>query len=85
MDQSLSLMTSCTLVCSLKKSLNGLKQVPQSWKIDWFFLSLGFQCCESDHNLYVLHDAGNTLIVVVHVDALVLIGNNFDFIFRLKC
>ena len=28
---------------------------------------------------------GNTLIVSIYVDALVLIGNNVDLLFRLKC
>jgi hypothetical protein len=44
-------------VCPLKKLLYGLKQAPRAWyeKINRFFLSLGFKCCESDQSIYVLH------------------------------
>jgi hypothetical protein len=63
-----------------------LKQAPRAWyaKIDSFFLHLGFKHCESDHSLYVLHTHGNTLIIVVYVDDLVITGNNIDLILRLK-
>jgi hypothetical protein len=63
-----------------------LKQAPRAWyaKIDHFFLNLGFKHCESDHSLYVLHDNGDTLIVVVYVDDLVITGNNLDLLLRLK-
>jgi hypothetical protein len=64
----------------------GLKQAPRSWydKINNFFLRLGFKHCESDHSLYVLHTNGNTFIVVVYVDDLIITGNNIDLILRLK-
>jgi hypothetical protein len=63
-----------------------LKQAPRAWyaKIDHFFLNLGFKRCESYHNIYVLHDNGNTLIFVVYVDDLVIIGNNLDLLLKLK-
>jgi hypothetical protein len=63
-----------------------LKQAPRAWyaKIDHFFLNLGFKHCESDHSLYVLHTHGDTLIVVVYVDDLVITGNNIDLILILK-
>jgi hypothetical protein len=43
-----------------------------------------FKCCEYDHNIYVLHVKGDTLVVFVYFDDLVLIGNNPNLIFRLK-
>jgi hypothetical protein len=63
-----------------------LNQAPRAWydKIDNFFLHLGFKCCESDHSLFVLHTHGNTLIIVVYVDGLVINGNNIDLILRLN-
>jgi hypothetical protein len=86
MEQPPGFVTDSNLVCRLKKSLYGLKQAPRAWyaKIDSFFLRLGFKWCESDHNLYVLHTNGDTLIVVVYVDDLLITGNNNDLILRLK-
>jgi hypothetical protein len=86
MEQPPGFVTYSNLICQLQKSLYGLKQAPKAWyaKIDHFFLNLGFKCCESYHNLYVLHAHGDTLIVVVYVDDLVITGNNIDLILRLK-
>jgi hypothetical protein len=86
MEQPPGFVTDSTLVYRLQKSLYGLKQAPRAWyaKINHLFLTLGFKHCEYDHNLYVLHDNGDTLIVVVYVDDLVMTGNNIDLIFRLK-
>ena len=63
-----------------------MKYAPWSWyeKIDGFFVNLGFKHCEFDHSIYVLHVKGNTLIVFVYVDDLILIGNKLDLNFRLK-
>ena len=86
MEQPLGFVTDSTLVCRLHKSLYGLKQAPwdQYAKIDSFFLSIGFKCCESHHNIYVLHFDGYTLIVSIYVDNLVITGNNHDLILGLK-
>ena len=64
----------------------GSKQDPWLWyeKIGWFFFNLGFKHCESDHSIYVFHLHGNTLIIYVYVDDLILTGNNLDLIFRMK-
>ena len=79
-------MKNSTLVCWLKKSLYGLKQVRRVWykKIIHFFVNLGFKQCESNHSIYVLHVEGDTLIVVVYVDDLVLTDNNPNLIYWLK-
>ena len=46
-----------SLVCRLKKSLYGLKQAPKAWyaKMNNFLLSLGFERCKSDTNVYLKH------------------------------
>jgi hypothetical protein len=74
------------LVFQLQNSLYGLKQYPITWyaKIDHFFLNHGFVHCESDHSIYVLHAHGDTLIVVVYVDDLVITRNKIDIILRFK-
>ena len=52
--------------------------------IDCLFVNLDFKHCESDHNIYVLHVNGDTLIVVLYVDDLVITGNNVNLILGLK-
>ena len=46
-----------SLVCRLKKSLYGLKQASRAWysKMDNFLLSLGFERCKYDLNVYLKH------------------------------
>lgn len=53
-------------------------------RVNHFFVSLGFKSCESDHSIYVFCTEGNTLIVVVYVDDLVITSNNSNITFRLK-
>jgi hypothetical protein len=86
MEQPLGFVTNSNLVFRLKMSLYGLKQSPRASyaKIDNFFLRLGFKQRESDHILYVLHSNGDTLIVVVYVDDLLITGNNNDLIFTIE-
>jgi hypothetical protein len=86
MEQPLGFVSDSNLVCRLKKSLYGLKQTLRLRyaKLDHFFLNLGFKCCKSNHGLYVLHDNGDTLIVVEYVDDLVITSNNIDLLFQLK-
>ena len=86
MEQPLGFVTNYNLVFRLKNSLYSLNWVPWYWyaKIEIFFLWLGFKHCESDHSLYVLHTNGDTLIVAVYVNDLLITGNNNDLILRLK-
>ena len=86
MEHPPSFMIDSIIYFQLKKSLYGLKQAPRAWyeKIDQLFVSLGFKHCESNHSIYVFHVEGNTLIVVVYVDDLVLMRNKPNLIFRLK-
>ena len=74
MDQAPGIMTDFGHVFLLNKSLYGLKQAPHSWyeNIDHFLVTLGFKCCESNHGIYVLHFHGDTLIVALYVDDLVI-------------
>jgi hypothetical protein len=49
-----------------------------------FFLSISFKHCETHHSFYVLHVNGETFIVALYVDDLVIIGSNVDMILGLK-
>jgi hypothetical protein len=64
-------------VCRLKKSLYGLKQAPRVWyeKMDGFLMSLGFNKCNVDPNLYYHNDGNKCLILVLYVDDLFLTGS----------
>ena len=46
-----------SLVCKLKNYLYSLKQAPRAWyaKMDKFMLSLGFERCKYDTNVYLQH------------------------------
>ena len=46
-----------SLVCRLNNSLYGLKQAPMAWyaKMDNFLLSLGFERCKYNPNVYLQH------------------------------
>ena len=68
------------------KSLYGLKLDPKAWyeKIDHFFLTLGFKCCQYDHSIYTLHVNGETLIIALYANDLVTTRRNTDLILGLK-
>ena len=71
---------------SIEKSLYGLKQAPRPWyeKINHFFITIGFKCCESNHGIYVLHVHGDTLIVALYFDYLVITKNIVNLILGLN-
>ena len=60
------------LVCRLKKSLYGIKQVPKAWyvKIDGFFLSQNFVRFKYDSNVYLKLIHGSLIIIVLYLDDL---------------
>ena len=52
--------------------------------MDRLFVYIGFKHCEYDHNIYVLHVHGDTLVMALYVDDLVIIRNNVNLILVLK-
>jgi hypothetical protein len=64
-------------VCSLKKSLYGLKQTPRAWykKMDRFLMSLGFKKSVVDPNLYYNIVGDECMIFILYVDDLFLTGS----------
>ena len=66
-----------SLVFRLKKSLYGLKQSLRTWyaKIDNFLLSLGFERCKYDPNVYLNNLDDSLTIIVLYVDDILIIGS----------
>ena len=70
----------------LKKALYGLKQAPRAWyfKLHACLLSLGFIKSEFEQSLYLKRSDGETLIVGVYVDDLIVTGSSSDVIETFK-
>ena len=61
-----------SLVCKLNKSLYGLKQAPRAWyaKMDNSLLSLGFERCKYDPNVYLQNFGDLFQVTVLYFDYL---------------
>jgi hypothetical protein len=73
-------------VLCLHKALHGLCQAPRAWnaKLDATMVSLGFQKCSSEHDMYTRSREGGLLIVGVYVDDLIITGNDMIIAFKLE-
>ncbi|XP_017416637.1 uncharacterized mitochondrial protein AtMg00810-like [Vigna angularis] len=69
-------------VCRLRNALYGLKQDPLAWfqRFSSFLLSVGFLGSKADPSLFVFHNTGATLHILVYVDDIILTGNNSSLI-----
>lgn len=65
-------------VCSLKKALYGLKQALRAWfdKFSHFLIEYGFVCSKADPSLFVYHHNGDTLVLLLYVDDILLTGSS---------
>ncbi|KAL9411808.1 hypothetical protein AB3S75_045417 [Citrus x aurantiifolia] len=65
-------------VCKLNKAIYGLKQAPRAWynELRTFLLQFGFQNSHADTSLFVFHNGGHTMYLLVYVDDLILTGDN---------
>jgi hypothetical protein len=70
------------MVCKLKRSFYGLKQLPRMRyeKFDTYILSLGFVGSKVDHCIYSKEEGGCFIYVALYVDDMLLIENNMDVI-----
>eukprot|EP00253_Pinus_taeda_P012232 PITA_12232 len=75
-----------SLVCQLKKSFYGLKQVPRSWyaKMDSFLLDTVFSRCHYDNTVYTKKVGKSLIILLIYVDDLILAGSDPNLINHVK-
>jgi hypothetical protein len=73
-------------VYKLLKSLYGLKQAPKPWheKFDTTLTSAGFAVNEADRCMYYQHGGGQSIILCLHVDDILIFGTNIDVIKEVK-
>ena len=73
-------------MCKLLKSLYGLKQTPKQWheKFDTTLTSAGFAINEADRCVYYRHGGGNSIILCLYVDDILIFGTNIDAINEVK-
>ena len=78
MQQTKCFQQDPSLVCRLKKSLYGLKQAPRAWyaKMDNVLLSLGFERCKYNNNVY-LKNIGDVLQVIILYADYILITDSY--------
>jgi hypothetical protein len=73
-------------VCKLLKSLYGLKQGPKQWheKFDTTLTGVGFVINEVDRCVYYRHGRGQSVILCLYVDDILIFGTNIDIINEVK-
>lgn len=65
-------------VCKLQKALYGLKQSPRAWyaRLHDRLQQLGFVPSAADTSLFIFHENGVTLYMLVYVDDMVIVGSS---------
>ncbi|CAI7880405.1 unnamed protein product [Closterium sp. NIES-54] len=73
-------------VCRLKKAIYGLKQAPRAWyhKLEETLLAGGFKKSECDHNLFLLQEKEQFLMLLVYVDDILLFSESAAMIERVE-
>ena len=73
-------------VCKLLKSLYGLKQAPKQWheKFDRTLTSAGFVINEADRCVYYRHGGGDSVILCLYVDDILIFGTSMIVINEVK-
>lgn len=74
------------LVCSLKKSLYGLKQSPRAWfeKFGKVVCSYGFSRSKADHSLFTKKGNRGIVVLLVYVDDIIVTGSDSQGIAEIK-
>ena len=73
-------------MCKLLKSLYGLKQAPKQWheKFDMTLMSAGFAINEADRCVYYRQGGGESVILCLYVDDILIFGTNIDATNKVK-
>src|SRR3954464_14851537 len=73
-------------VCKLLKSLYGLKQAPKQWheKFDKTLTSAGFVINEANRCVYYRHGGGDSVILCLYVDDILIFGTSMIVINEVK-
>lgn len=66
------------MVCRLKKSLYGMRQVSKNWysNLSELLIDYGFKESQDDHSLFHLFKIIYLLAVLVYINDLIIAGNN---------
>ncbi|KAJ4755031.1 hypothetical protein LUZ62_089436 [Rhynchospora pubera] len=67
-------------VCLLKKAIYGLKQSPRAWfhTLSSALIALGFHGSKFDPSLFISHQHGQTIIILIYVDDIIVTGSHMD-------
>jgi hypothetical protein len=73
-------------VCRLIKSLYGLKQAPKQWheKFDNTLTTAGFAVNEADTSVYYWYGGGESVMLCLYVDDILIFGSNLNVIEEVK-
>ncbi|KAH9672921.1 retrovirus-related pol polyprotein from transposon RE1 [Citrus sinensis] len=65
-------------VCKLHKALYGLKQAPRAWfdRLRKALLQWGFQNSKAGSSLFIKHELGGIVAIIVYVDDILITGDN---------
>ena len=65
-------------MCRLNRPLYGLKQAPRAWYSQFaaYILQLGFVEAKTDTSLFVYHQGGDTVYLLLYVDDIVLTASS---------
>ena len=75
------------LVCTLRRSLYGLKQSPRAWfgRFSYVVQEFGMLRSTADHSVFYHHNSsGQCIYLVVYVDDIVITGIDRDGVQKLK-
>ena len=81
-----SLSIESNKVCHLRRALYGLKQAPQAWfaKFSSTISHLGYMASHYDSVLFLRRTDKDTILLLLYVDDMIIIGDDFSGIQELK-